>query len=154
MLVVGISFGTGYKVGQTSKVNNSNMVSSTQVKTNSDSSNKVDNVNTSIDNNKNIVIDSQLNNIDSNSYYGIVDGDGKTITYWLKVGDKWTDWKTKSDYVGTEVRLITTDRKLTTDNYTQSYVLDSKVIDSKNSEQVKRANEAIKDYNNWLNGNK
>ncbi|MBU3186620.1 hypothetical protein [Clostridium estertheticum] len=49
--------------------------------------------------------------------YGMVVGNGKQSTIYLKVGTNWQTYIITSNYKGFEPKLITTNKELTTTNY-------------------------------------
>ena len=79
--------------------------------------------------------------------YGMVKGNGTTSTIYLKVGNDWQSYTITSKYIGSEAKLITMNKELTTTNYKTIKILNVTDFNHKNNNVINTVNVMINEYN-------
>jgi len=79
--------------------------------------------------------------------YGMVKGNGTISTVYLKVGTQWQSYTITSHFIGTEAKLITTDKEINPTNYKTIKILNVTDFNHKNNNIINTVNTMINEFN-------
>ena len=82
--------------------------------------------------------------------YGMVVGNGTISTVYLKVGTQWQSYIITSHFIGTEAKLITTDKEINSTNYKTIKILNVADFNHKNNNIINTVNTMIREFNNMI----